>query len=225
MKQIISFLFIIILFTSCNSNDDNVIYIPGRLFNYQVSYINDVDEIVKTQKLNLKVTKGYYPERIQTQIIWELLDIGDEETIVSTNKTGVIDDVNAGFFIHQPRIDDMYILSFANFPTIGMDVIRDSSLVRISEGTVLMRKSYNGITITKVHTKQKYSGKTSIQLSTIGKRRVHLMKSSATSEIGTIYGDFYFDEELGFVKFNYELPNNEKIIIELTGTSFEINSN
>ena len=222
MKTTLYYIILLILIVGCNHNDDNTIYIPDRLFHYQVSYSNDSGTIVKTQKLDLKVTDGFYPEKIQTQIIWELFDIENGDTIIYTNKTGVIDDANRGFFIHQPRIKDMYILSFADFPTIGSDVIKDSTLVIITEGTIVMAKQYEGATITKVKTEQRCKGKTTIELPKIGLRRVYYLESSATSEIGTIYGDYYFDKELGFVKFVFKLPDNRIILIELEGVNFEI---
>lgn len=220
MKQIVKILFIIAIFTGCNNNSDNTIYIPGRIFNFQVNYTNSVGELTKIQKLDLHVTNGFYPERKQTQIIWKLFDAINSDSIIATDKTGVIDGDDVDFFIHQPRIKDMYILSFAEFPSIGKNVISDSTLVRITEGEVVMAKSYKGTRITKVKTKQKYCGKTSVTLAGIGNRRVHYLDASAISKIGTIKGDYYFDEELGFVKLDFTLPDSSAILMELTGTNF-----
>lgn len=197
-----------------NNNKDNTIYIPGNKYHFRVQYLDSTGEVTKEQPMDLTVTDGFYPERKQTEIIWELYN-ENGDSIIARNETGVVD--GDEYFIHQPRIDDMYILSFAAFPSISKAVVLDPTLERTSTGSVVMAKQYNGTTITEVATTQATKGTTTINLPGIGERTVCVTESTATSALGTIYGTNYFDKELGFVKMLFTLPGNSKINIEMTG--------
>ena len=150
-----------------NNNSDNSIYIPGRKFYFNVEYRNRNAELIKSERLDLTVNNGFYPERKQTQIIWELYSLNGNDTLIIEDKTGVVDSKER-FFIHQPRVGDMKILSFADFPQFSTYVFKDTIGVSKNAGEVSMAKTFDGLFITKVKTQSQSKGKTTITVGEIG---------------------------------------------------------
>lgn len=223
MRTILSLLLfsILLLLGACsfNKNDDNVIYVPGRKFHFNITYIDKDGTIRKVDPLELEVTKGFYPQRKQTAIDWVHFQTHWKDTTLLKETTGVVD-AEDEFFIHPPREGDLYVLSFAEFPTIHTSVFTDTTSKIKSTGTVTMAKSYKGKTITQVNTTQEYQGKANISLPINKTVRAHHLRATAKSELGTIYGNYYFSEDWGFVRMDYLLPDSTKISIQLTGTEF-----
>lgn len=223
MRQFLSFiLFSMVLFSSgCtfNKNNDNTIYIPGRQFKFSILYINEDGTIRKVDPLELAVTDGFYPQRKQTAINWTHYQTDGMDTLIVNETTGVVDS-ESQFFIHPPREGDLHILSFAEFPAINTFAFKDSTSTLKSSGAVTMAKSYKGKTITKVHTTQEYRGKTTVSLPTGKALRAHHLVARATSELGSIHGNYYFSEVFGFVRMDYDLPDNTQVSIRLTETNF-----
>lgn len=221
--KIFNFLSILILFSSCgvaqNKNDDNTIYKVGRKFFFETKYANPQGAITKTDKLTLEVTDKLYPAKIQTHIVWTQTHISKNDTIITKETTGV-EDSKERFFLHPPRRGDMYILSFANFPSIRINDIQNPNATSTSKGHIAMAKKINNTLITNVKTTSKYLGKTTIDIPYQKNISVHYLEADAVSEIGTIIGKYYFNEQLGFVKLDYTLPDSNTITIELTKTNF-----
>lgn len=217
---------ILILLQGCtfNQNDDNEIYLIGRKFQFAIYYFDSRDSVQKIDSLELKVSDGFYPQRSQTAIDYTHYQKNENETSITIVKetTGVVDGVDY-FFIHPPREGDLHILSFAEFPSINTSVFSDTTSKISSTGTVTMAKSYKGKTITRVETTQEYKGKATIDIPLKKNYRVHHLKATATSELGTIFGNYYFSEELGFVRMDYKLPDSTGISIRLTGIEFQKN--
>jgi hypothetical protein len=208
-KLFLSIILTLFLVYSCKNtnNDNNVIYNLGEVYTFNVKGVNDIE------KIELEITDEYYPE--QTKIYWHHYSSLKSKEKKSSEWTGLIDD-GKEFFIHQPRSEEFHILSFANFPSVTIELDKDFANNTTSEGTVSMMKKYNDILIKKVKTAQKYIGKEMIVLSSIGERNLHKYYHSAQSELGKIDGYFFFDKELGFVKFIYNLPNKKTIELELS---------
>lgn len=213
---------ILIFLQSCafNQNDDNEIYLPGREFQFVVYYSDSTDSLRKVDTLELKVTNDFYPQRSQTAIDWIHHQANKNDTTIVKETTGVIDSKDS-YFIHPPREGDLHILSFAEFPTINTFVFKDSTSKSNSTGKVSMAKTYKGKTITHVETNQKYQGKTTIDIPYQKNYRVHHLKATAKSELGTILGNYYFSEKLGFVRLDYELPDQTKISMQLSRIDFK----
>ncbi len=208
------------MFFKWNQNDDNSIYIPGRKFYFQVKYINSEKQHLKSERLDLTVTDGFYPERKQTEIIWELYtEASNQKTIVLKEHTGVVDSENM-FFIHQPRIGDLRILSFADFPQFSTYVFKDTIGTTRSEGSVAMAKTFDGVLITKVKTRSESKGKTTIPVGELGERRVFAFSGRAESELGVMNSRYFFDQVFGFVKMEFMLPDSSEINIELQRVDF-----
>lgn len=146
---ILSFL----LFQSCgfNKNEDNLIYIPGRKFSYDIIYSDKYGEVKKVDSLELLVTYGFYPDRKQTAIEWSHYQKNGDDTKLITETTGV-EDSRESYFIHPPRAGDLHILSFAEFPAIRTYVLKDPNAKSKGKGTVTMVKTFQGKTITNVET-------------------------------------------------------------------------
>lgn len=204
---------------SWNNNIDNSIYIPGRKFYFKVEYRNRNAELIKSERLDLTVNNGFYPERKQTQIIWELYSLNGNDTVLIEDKTGVVDSKQR-FFIHQPRVGDMKILSFADFPQFSTFVFKDTVGVSKNAGEVSMAKTFDGLFITKVKTQSQSEGKTTITVGELGQRRVFAFSSKAQSELGIITCKYFFDAEYGFVKMEYQLPDSNLIDIQLQSVDF-----
>jgi hypothetical protein len=213
---------LVILLQSCafNQNDNNEIYLPGREFQFVIYYLDSGDLVQKIDSLELKVTEGFYPQTSQTAIDWVHHQTNESETIVMKETTGVIDSEER-FFIHPPREGDLHILSFAEFPSISTSVFKDTTSRISSSGIITMAKSYAGKTITNVETTQEYQGKTAIDIPFKNNYRVHHLRATAKSELGTINGNYYFSEKLGFVRMDYELPDETTISIRLSGIDFK----
>lgn len=213
---------ILILIQGCafNQNDDNEIYLPGRKFQFVIYYFDSSDSVKKIDSLELTVTDGFYPQRSQTAIDWIHYQANEYDTTIVKETTGVVDG-SVYFFIHPPREGDLHILSFAEFPSINTSVFSDTTSQTSSSGTVTMAKSYKGKTITRVETTQEYQGKTATAIPFKKDYRAHHLKATAKSELGTIFGNYYFSEELGFVRMDYEFPDSTGISIRLSGIDFD----
>ena len=197
---------------SLNQNDDNIIYHVGDKSFYSVTYIDSLGSIEKIDTLRMEVTNGFYPDRKQTRIEYYYRQHNHNEVVEYNSWTGLIDRKDY-FFIHPPRIGDLYVLSFSDFPTLKNSF--DETVKPYSyEGEITMSKSFNGILVNKVKTSQQYLGTKTIELNNYGNIWVHQTHSSGKSELGTIVGDYYFSEKLGFVKMDYTLPKGNKILIE-----------
>lgn len=224
-KKLILLIIVLFVFTmvwqlaSWNKNEDNSIYIPGRKFYFEVEYVNNLGNVKKTERLDLTVGDGFYPQRKQTQIIWNLYTLQGKDTLLLKDKTGVVDSEER-FFIHQPRIGDMKILSFADFPQFSTYIFQDTIGVSQNEGEVKMAKTFDGNLITKVKTQSEYKGKTSLPVGELGERRVFEFSSQAESELGVIKCDYFFDSDYGFVKMEYKLPDSSVIDLNLKDVSF-----
>lgn len=222
----ITFILVFVLLQSCgfNQNDDNSIYIPGNEFKYVIYYFDSTGSVQKVDSLELKVTDGFYPQRSQTAIDWIHHQANKNDTVVIKETTGVVDGTEY-FFIHPPREGDLEILNFAEFPSIKTYVLSDTTSKMSSAGTVTMAKSYKGKSITKVETSQEYLGKKAIDIPFRKNYRAHHLEATAKSELGTIFGNYYFSEELGFVRMDYELPDKKMISIRLSGSTLANNGN
>jgi hypothetical protein len=221
----IALIALLILLQSCslNQNDDNEIYIPGREFHYVIHYTDSTYAVLKIDSLVLKATDGFYPQQSQTAIDWIHYQTSENDTTVVKETTGVVDS-KGRYFIHPPREGDLHILSFAEFPTINTSVFKDTTSKTNSSGSVTMAKTYKGKAITNVETTQEYQGKIAIDIPFKKNYHVHHLRATAKSELGTIFGNYYFSEQLGFVRLDYELPDKTGISIQLSGINFEIST-
>ena len=215
------FIFWIFFIQSCsfNINDENQIYLVGRKFDFLVYYFDSDDSLQKIDSLELEVLDDFYPQRSQTAIKWTHYESSAGKVKIVKETTGVIDETES-YFIHPPRKGDLHILSFADFPTISSFVFSDTTAESSSEGSIMMRKSHNGKMISEVKTNQVYKGKTAIDLPFKKNYRTHHLSAIAESELGSIYGDYYFSEEFGFVRMDYKLPDNTNISIRLSRVYF-----
>ena len=151
-------------------------------------------------------------------------DVSEQGIEIVEETTGVVDGPEY-FFIHPPREGDLHILSFAEFPSIRTSVFSDTTSKIRSSGTVTMTKTYKDQVITQVETTQEYQGKTAIDIPYKKNFRAHHLKASAKSELGTILGNYFFSEKLGFVRMDYTLPDKTSISIRLSGIDFNEREN
>ena len=207
---------------SCGAgkNEDNTVYQVGRQFFYNTTYVDSKGEVEKVDRLEMQVTDGFYPSTVQTEIVWKHYQSENGDTVLYTNETGV-EDSPEQFFIHPPRVGDLYILSFAEFPLIKRACIQNPDVELQTSAIIAMSKQYQGVAITSVSANSKYLGITKTKIPYFDQPvDVYHIEADATCEIGTINGHYYFHKTLGFVKLDYTLPDNSQIKIDLTGTNF-----
>lgn len=222
MSAGIRFLFFLILsaicFSSCNfwnKNDDNVIYKPGSRFYFRVNFLNADGSLKKRDSLVMEVTNGFYPGPSQTEIVYTYFQSQEKDTQILTNSTGVVDSKDE-FFIHPPRVGDLYVLSFADFPDLNTKVFTDTAYKYEGGGFIVMTKLYKGKAVGKVSTTSSYKGIKNIDLPIAENLKTYYTHSNASSGAGNIVGDYYFNEKFGFVKMDYTFDDSTRIQIELT---------
>lgn len=220
MRISLLLLLVIITYPSCSpsENSDNDIYIPGRTFQYEVTLADSSGTVTQTLPLELTATGEYFVTDRQTGVTWKLYN-ATGDSITHTEKTGVVDDGDY-YYVRQPRMGDLYILSFAPFPSITLSDIQHYGMGKVKEGAMVMSRTYKDMLIEAVATRQKTIEKTSLTLRGTGTRVVFRNLAIGTSKAGTITGHYYFDEELGFVKMDYQLPDNSRITLEMIGKNF-----
>ena len=121
MRPILYAIFLVSSLVQCvslNQNDDNTIYIVGDISFYSVIFLDSLGSVEKIDTLRMEVTNGFYPERKQTRIEYYYRQHNYKDVIEYNSWTGVIDSEDY-FFIHPPRVGDLYVLSFSEFPRIN----------------------------------------------------------------------------------------------------------
>ncbi len=223
MSKVYGIFIFFILGSSCslgnNENDDNKIYVVGKKFVFDVTFISPDSFTTRTDMLELLVTDDFYPAKIQTAITWSQYKVEGVDTTIIKNATGVEESARR-FWIHPPRVGDMEILSFANFPSISKSTLKLDEEQRAktsieSGGRTAIIRTYKGINVNGVETKSKYMGMEMIDLPMASRLNCDKIYTEGKSAVGNIIGIYHFNKKYGFVQFNYKLPDGSKIILRL----------
>ncbi len=219
-------------------NYDNKIYLSNREYFYTyhivkgndtLKYKIDNDSIFSLIKYNSKddkaidllsikalKTKGPifqdHPDYSQTEIILSHLN-SDKKTITS-ELTGVIEN-STNVWLHPFRMNAFQILQFAPFPYVKPNESKKYKWnLEIGEHWKELKDiTWKGeLNLKCVYENTLKDKKIILPLGTINTIET---KSSCSSKIGKSFLISYFNEQLGFVRLQYLLPKDEKIIISL----------
>lgn len=158
-----------------------------------------------------------YPNYTQTEIILSHLD--KNGVPLTRELTGVIEN-NINLWLHPFRINAFQILQFTPFPYIKPNEKKPYywNLQIGKHWEKLKDINWYG----NLNLKCKYENIAEEDLIIpIGKFKITKTVSSCKSKIGINYLTSYYNKDLGFIKLEYNLINNEKIIFILKNINFK----
>lgn len=209
-------LLIIVLSYFLIKPDNSTIYKNGREFTFRVSFSDTTQQTNAPQKVKLKVTGDFYPQRSQKGIEW----IYYLEKDTSIAKTGVKDN-GVDFYLHPPRQNSMYFTSFSSFPQITYS--KNEGLPEVvSEGTLYEAKPYKGEIITNPKTyshQHAYFEKIKVPLKELDSC-IKVTGYAYAEKLDTIFSTYWFNSIYGFVKWEYKKSNGEIVTMELESVNF-----
>ena len=208
MKKAIILTLITIIISACSSSRYSV-YKPESKYCYQVIQINDKSDTVNNCSLQMSTLKNSVFGG--TGLRYDYEKCGNNPAYYEI--TSYIDNENC-VELHPPRMGMLSFTAILPFPNY-----------HYPEGCVV---SINGETYFEKTTFAPAKGKTiSYKLEQEGEEiilckgeeiKCYTIKGENTShieELGQYKVKYYFHPTLGFVRWEYTLPNNEKIILEL----------
>lgn len=205
------FLIVVSIFQSCDSNQSYEIYVPGSSTIYSVRIFKN-DSLIKNDSIQLNVLKQ--DSKIQStfgqrSIEWVYLS----EDMNNVEITGVTEKKNGkSVFLHPPRNHYLKFTELAPFPDINLTIGNTTSIsyTTITHGF----GDWNGKTIKKLDT-LKIDEKEIVKVDSLVLECYVKTGSSNETPIGKIHSRFYFNNRYGFIKFVYNIEeDNETVIIE-----------
>lgn len=226
-------------------NVDNIIYTPGRKFVFDYFYenkagkryffkkgsvINDgvydwdftelnntdsntVEQIVMIINADLKPFIYDFPDYNETVISYFYKLTGGK--LIRSERTGLIENPK-NICLHPPRTNLFKILELNPYPYIKQPILPGSSWTwKLTFGDYWADRRWLVWSGLKENRYQyKISG---IQLfkTHFGALKCYIVESQATSELGTTKLTAYFNDEFGFIKFDYLNIDGSKLIFEL----------
>ncbi|SDF28434.1 hypothetical protein [Epilithonimonas hungarica] len=219
-------------------NYDNKIYLSNReyFYTYQIVKGNDTlkykidndsifsllkydskdDKAIDLLSIKTLKTKGPifqdHPDYSQTEII--LSHLNSEKKTITSELTGVIEN-NTNVWLHPFRMNAFQILQFSPFPYVKPNESKKYKWnLKIGEHwNELKDITWKGkLNLKCVYENTLKDKKIILPFGTINTIET---RSSCSSKIGETFLISYFNEQLGFVRLQYLLPKDEKIIISL----------
>ena len=207
MKKAIILTLISITISACSSGRYSV-YKPENTYSYQVIHINDKGDTINNCHLQMSTLKTsffgeaglrYDYEKCGNHAYYEITSYIDNENYVE---------------LHPPRMGMLSFTAVLPYPnyhypegcvvSINGETYFEKTTFAPAKGKTISYKSEQEGSETLL-----YNGK-EIECYTItGENTSHI------EELGQYKVKYYFNTTLGFVRWEYTLPNNEKIILEL----------
>lgn len=208
------FALILLLIISCNDSRfiDNKIYKPNFDYDFKVEYFVR-EELQSMDKLILSVGEGYDRSLNQTASEWKLITKDEDGEDESTEQTSFIIETIDSYFLQMPKFEYFYFLHYFDEPQTTLKEIEENRVGKFRESQLQFTKLYKGITVTQVNYKQTYMGKLPLGETIAGLTEAYKFEASSLSKLGEMTTTFWFDENLGFIKLEYNLPEYKKIII------------
>lgn len=211
MRYILLSLLVLI---SCNDERfyDNKIYKPNFEYEYKVEYF-EKDELKKTDKLILTVEEGYNLRSMKTDAYWTLITKDEDGEKDKSNESVFLIDTEKLYYLKMPTFEYFYFLTFIDSPQISYKSFQENRIGLVRESTVQPTEIYKGITITKAEYRQVYQGKKELSIPSLSISKAHQIEAHSNSKLGDMKVLYWFDETIGFVQMEYNLPEYKKIVL------------
>lgn len=208
MKKTIIITLISIVISACSSSRYSV-YKPETSYSYQVIHINDKGDTLSNCSLQMSTLKNSFFGEAGLRYDYE--KCGNNPAYYEI--TSYIDNENY-VELHPPRMGMLSFTAILPFPNYHYP---EGCVVSINGETYFEKTTFEPTKNKTISYKSEqkgsetllYNGK-EIECYTItGENTNHI------EELGQYRVKYYFHSSLGFVRWEYFLPNNEKIILQL----------
>ena len=208
MKKTIIITLISIVISACSSSRYSV-YKPENKYSYQVIHINDKGDTLSNCSLQMSTLKNSFFGEAGLRYDYE--KCGNQPAYYEI--TSYIDNENY-VELHPPRMGMLSFTAILPFPNYhypkgcvvsinGETYFEKTTFAPAKNKTIFYKSEQKGEEIILCKGKE-------IECYTItGENTNHI------EELGQYKVKYYFNTTLGFVRWEYTLPNNEKIILEL----------
>lgn len=208
MKKAIILTLIAIIISACSSSRYNV-YKPETSYSYQLIHINDEGDTINNCHLQMSMLKTSFFGEAGLRYDYE--KCGNQPAYYEI--TSYIDNENY-IELHPPRMGMLSFTAILPFPnyhypegcvvSINGEIYFEKTTFAPAKGKTISYKSEQKGSETINH-----NGKEIKCYTITGENTNHI------EELGQYRVKYFFNTTLGFVRWEYTLPNNEKIILQL----------
>lgn len=201
-KQLLFYLFSVVIFCGCSSYKHSI-YNKGDSYLYEVSFINENNDTTNACTLTMFILSDN-----KIKYLYSQCDKQDylEMTTYKEDKNSID--------LHPPRMGSLSFTGILPFPTYSYPI----GCIAEATGEVVIKKSSfkqaNGKTITYEY---RQDGEDS--LNAVKKNlKCFIVKGKNTNyekELGQYYVKYWFNTTYGFVKWEYILPNEKRVVLLL----------
>ncbi len=208
MKKTIIITLISIVISACSSSRYNV-YKPENKYSYQVIQINEKGDTINNCSLQMSTLKNSFFGEAGLRYDYE--KCGNNPAYYEI--TSYIDNENY-IELHPPRMGLLSFTAVLPYPNYHYP---EGCLVSIKGETYFEKTTFAPAKGKTISYQSKQEGEETI-LHKGEEIKCYLVNGENTShieELGQYKVKYYFNPDLGFVKWEYTLPNKEQVILEL----------
>lgn len=208
MKKTVIITLIAIIISACSSSRYSV-YKPETSYSYQVIHINDKGDTINNCHLQMSMLKTSFFGSASLRYDYE--KCGNNPAYYEI--TSYIDNENY-VELHPPRMGMLSFTAILPYPNYHYP---EGCVVSINGETYFEKTTFVPAKGKTISYKSEQEGSETLLYN--GKEiECYTIKGENTShieELGQYKVRYYFHPTLGFVRWEYSLPSNEKIILEL----------
>ena len=208
MKKAIILTLISITISACSSGRYSV-YKPENTYSYQVIHINDKGDTINNCHLQMSTLKTSFFGEAGLRYDYE--KCGNNPAYYEI--TSYIDNENY-VELHPPRMGMLSFTAILPFPNYHYP---EGCVVSINGETYFEKTTFKPARNKTISYKSEQKGSETLLYN--GKEiECYTIKGENTNhieELGQYRVKYFFNTTLGFVRWEYTLPNNEKIILQL----------
>lgn len=208
MKKTIIITLISIVISACSSSRYSV-YKPETSYPYQVIHINDKGDTLSNCSLQMSTLKNSFFGEVGLRYDYE--KCGNNPAYYEI--TSYIDNENY-IELHPPRMGLLSFTAVLPYPNYHYP---EDCVVSINGETYFEKTTFEPAKNKTISYKSEQKGSETINHN--GKEiKCYTITGENTNhieELGQYRVKYFFNTTLGFVRWEYTLPNNEKIILEL----------
>lgn len=208
MKKTVIITLIAIIISACSSSRYSV-YKPETSYSYQVIQINDKGDTLSNCSLQMSTLKTSFFGSAGLRYDYE--KCGNNPAYYEI--TSYIDNENY-VELHPPRMGMLSFTAILPFPNYRYP---EGCVVSINGETYFEKTTFKPARNKTISYKSEQKGSETLLYN--GKEiKCYTIKGENTNyieELGQYKVKYFFNTTLGFVRWEYTLPNNEKIILEL----------
>ena len=208
MKKAIILTLITIIISACSSSRYSV-YKPENTYSYQVIHINDKGDTVNNCSLQMSTLKNSFFGEAGLRYDYE--KCGNQPAYYEI--TSYIDNENY-VELHPPRMGMLSFTAVLPYPNYHYP---EGCVVSINGETYFEKTTFKPARNKTISYKSEQKGSETLLYN--GKEiECYTIKGENTNhieELGQYRVKYFFNTTLGFVRWEYSLPSNEKIILEL----------